>query len=212
MVDAWRKPYHVVVEIENKECKMLKKFSAFGLSNLKVVDLRSSREGSVKHLVELSLDQIKRIPSEVKGSARKESELHGKQAMWFESEGCEVCNTILSYDAFLVAGKSVEANKIMYSFLVPTFEAYSSAIKKLESLGHTVNVLKMGRFEPKIGVLTENQEKVFWLALKGGFFDFPRKIGIRELSTKLGVKPSTLSETLRRGTRRLLENYFKEEI
>jgi predicted DNA binding protein len=201
-----------VIEVENKQCKLLKKFASLGLKNLKVVDLRSSSTGAVKHLIELGPDQAKRIPSDFKNAARMNERARGKQATWFESEGCEVCNTILSNDAFLVAGKSMEQNKIMYSFMVPTFEAYSTAIKALEKAGHPVNVLKMGRFEPKTGVLTENQEKVFWLALKGGFFDYPRKIGIAELSKKLGVKPSTLSETLRRGTRRLLEHYFKEEI
>jgi predicted DNA binding protein len=212
MVDVWQKPYHIVIEVENKDCKMLKKFSSLGLKNLKVTDLRSSSSGSVKHLIELSSDQVKHIPSDFGGSSRKESKLQGKQAIWFESEGCEVCNSILANDAFLIAGKSVEENRIMYSFMVPTFEAYAEAVRTLKSKGHNVNVLKMGRFEPKIDVLTENQETVFWLALKSGFFDFPRKVGIRELSNKLGVKPSTLSEVLRRGTRRLLENYFKEEI
>jgi len=47
--------------------------------------------------------------------------------------------------------------------------------------------------------------------LKGGFFDYPRKIGMRELSAKLGIKPATLSETIRRGTRRLLEHHFEKE-
>ena len=211
MPDAWRKPYHVVIEVENKNCKMLKKFTSLGLSNLKVVDLRSSSTGSVKHLVELGLDQVKRVPSDFKGSVRKAHAVQGKQAMWFESEGCEVCNTILANDAFLIAGKSMEQDKIMYSFMVPTFEAYTETVKALESTGHKVSVLKMGRFEPKSGVLTEHQEKVFWLALKGGFFDYPRKIDTVELAAKLGISPSTLSEITRRGMRRLLESYFKNE-
>jgi predicted DNA binding protein len=210
MTDLWRKPYHVVMEIENKQCRMLKKFSATGLRNLKVVDLRSSKIGEVKHLIEIGSDQVKKIPENLKpivdGEKGKE-----KPTMWFESEGCEVCNTILSRDAFLVSGKSMETNKIVYSFMVPTFEAYTSIISALENTGHKVKVLKMGKFEPKTGILTENQERVFWLALKGGFFDYPRKIGMRELSAKLGIKPATLSETIRRGTRRLLEHHFERE-
>jgi len=212
MADAWSKPYQVVVEVENKECKMLKKFATLGLLNLQVVDLRSSSKGSVKHLVELDLDQVKHVSSKLGGSGKKKQTDQGRQAMWFESEGCEVCNTILANDAFLVTGKSVEQGRILYSFMVPTFGAYTSTIRTLENAGHKVNVLKLGEFKPKTGILTENQERVFWLALKGGYFDFPRKIGARELSNKLGIKPSTLSETLRRGTRRMLEKYFKEEI
>ena len=95
--------------------------------------------------------------------------------------------------------------------MVSTFEAYTSIISALEKAGHKVDVLKMGKFEPKTGILTENQERIFWVALKGGFFDYPRKIGMRELSAKLGIKPATLSETIRRGTRRLLEHHFEKE-
>lgn len=211
MADLWRKPYHVVIEVENKQCRMLKKLATVGLRNLKVVDIRSSSKGAVKHLIELGRDQVQKLPEEFKVVAAKRS-ADAKAPVWFESEGCEVCNTILARDAFLVSGKSVEKDTIMYSFMVPTFEAYSGIIAALEKAGHAVNVRRMGRFEPKSGVLTEKQERIFWLALKGGFFDYPRKIDTLKLATKLGIRPSTLSEIVRRGTRRLLEHYFEEEL
>ena len=211
MRDLWRKPYHVVIEVENPHCRMLKKFAGFGLRNLKVVDLRSSSLGAVKHLIEIGSNQVKQIPNDLKTAAPR-GKTSGKSPMWFESEGCEVCNAILSHDAFLISGKSVEKGIIMYSFMVPTFEAYSSIISSLENAGHKVNILRMGQFEPKKGVLTEKQERIFWLALKGGFFEYPRKVGIRELASKLNIKPSTLSEIIRRGTRRLLEHYFEKDV
>lgn len=95
--------------------------------------------------------------------------------------------------------------------MVPSFEAYKQIVTIMEKNGLKVNVLKMGKFEPQSGVLTEKQERIFWLALKGGFFDYPRKIDTVELAAKLGISPSTLSEITRRGMRRLLENYFKNE-
>jgi predicted DNA binding protein len=211
MTDVWRKPYHVVIEVENKQCRMLRKFASLGLKHLKVTDIRSSSSGSVKHLVELDREQVKKIPKGFKiVTPRRRAE--GKPSLWFESEGCEVCNTILFRDAFLISGKSMEEHTIKYSFIVPTFEAYKSIISALENSGHKVNVLKMGSFQPKTGVLTEKQERIFWLALKGGFFDYPRKIGTRELSAKLGISPSTLSEIIRRGMRRLLEHHFEKEL
>jgi predicted DNA binding protein len=103
-------------------------------------------------------------------------------------------------------------NIITYSFMVPTFEAYKGIIDDLEKAGYKVNVRKIGKFEQQIGVLTENQERIFWLALKSGFFDYPRQIGMEELATKLRISTSTLSETMRRGMRRLLEHYFKREL
>jgi predicted DNA binding protein len=210
MTDVWRKPYHVVIEVENRQCRILKKFASLGIGHLKVTDIRSSSSGSVKHLIELDREQVKNIPKDFKIVAPR-GKAESKPAIWFESEGCEVCNTILSRDAFLISGKSMEGHTIKYSFIVPTFEAYKSIVSALENSGHKVNVLKMGSFEPKKGVLTEKQERIFWLALKGGFFDYPRKIGTQELAAKLGIRPSTLSEILRRGTRRLLEHFFEKE-
>lgn len=210
MADVWRKPHHVVIEVENRDCRMLKKFAALGIQHLKVTDIRSSSSGSVKHLIELDREQVKKIPEDFKIVAPR-GKTESKPSIWFESEGCEVCNTILSRDAFLISGKSMEENTINYSFIVPTFEAYKSIVSALEKTGHKVNVLKRGSFEPKTGVLTEKQEKIFWLALKSGFFDYPRKIGTQELSSKLGISPATLSEILRRGTRRMLEHYFEKE-
>ena len=138
--------------------------------------------------------------------------VEGKSSVWLESQGCEVCNTILAHDAFLVSGKSMQNDLITYSFMVPTFEAYRGILTDLEKGGHKTKILKVGKFEQQIGVLTENQEKIFWLALKSGFFDYPRQIGMLELASKLGISSATLSEIIRRGTRRLLEHYFKREL
>ncbi len=213
MTDLWRKPYHVVLEVENRKCSILKRLTAHGLEHFKVVDIRSSDSKTVKHLIEFDPEEatkVKSKPSEIKALGIKD-EAEGKASVWLESEGCEICNTILSSDAFLISGKSITGYTIMYSFMVPSFEAYKQIVKTMEKNGLTVNILKMGKFEPQEGILTEKQERLFWLALKGGFFDYPRKIDTIELAAKLGISPSTLSETMRRGLRRLLENYFKNE-
>ena len=62
MVDAWREPYHVVIEIENKQCKMVKKLASLGFKHLKVVDVRSSSSGSVRHLMDVGEDQLVKFP------------------------------------------------------------------------------------------------------------------------------------------------------
>jgi len=208
MKDHWSKPYHVVLEVENRQCAIAKRLAPLGLKHVKVSDIRSSNPTSVKHLIELYHDEVKQIkkpPAELKAAAQ------GKASIWMESEGCGVCHTILSSDAFLVSGKSIEGYTIMYSFMVPSFDAFQKIMSAMQTAGLQVKVLKMGKFEPKEGVLTEKQERIFWLALKGGFFDYPRKIDTGELAAKLGISPSTLSEITRRGMRRLLESYFKNE-
>ena len=208
LVDVWREPYQVVIEVENKQCKMVGKLASLGFKHLKVVDVRSSTSGSVRHLMDMGEDQAQKDPKELAAKGHVE----GKSAVWLESEGCEVCNTILAHDAFLVSGKSMQDNIITYSFMVPTHEAFRGIINDLEKTGHKVIVRKVGKFEAQIDVLTENQERIFWLALKSGFFDYPRQVGMAELAAKLGISAATLSEIMRRGTRRLLEHYFKQEL
>ncbi|MCW4024868.1 MAG: helix-turn-helix domain-containing protein [Candidatus Bathyarchaeota archaeon] len=206
MVDAWREPYHVVIEVENKDCKMVGKLASLGYKHLKVVDVRSSSSGKVRHLMDVGEDQAKKASQQFKKG------LESKSSVWLQSEGCQVCNTILGHDAFLVSGKSIQGNLITYNFMVPTFEAYQGIISDLKNAGYNVNVRKVGKFKAQIEVLTENQERIFWLALKSGFFDYPRQIGMVELASKLGISAATLSEIMRRGTRRLLEHYFKQEL
>lgn len=58
-------------------------------------------------------------------------------------------------------------------------------------------------------ILTEKQERLLWLALKMGFLDYPRKINAVELSRRVGIRASTLSEITRRGIHRLLEQHFE---
>jgi predicted DNA binding protein len=79
---------------------------------------------------------------------------------------------------------------------------------ELETKGFNPKVTEATKFVSK-HILTDRQEKVFWIAFKMGFFDFPRKINSKELSQKLGIAQSTLSEILRRGTKKLLDFYFE---
>ena len=78
--------------------------------------------------------------------------------------------------------------------MVPSFEAFQKIMSAMQDAGLKVKILKMGKFEPKEGVLTEKQERIFWLALKGGFFDYPRKIDTAELAAKLGIRQNMVSD------------------
>ncbi|MEM2964828.1 MAG: helix-turn-helix domain-containing protein [Candidatus Bathyarchaeia archaeon] len=200
-------PYHVVVEVENPRCKVLKELESAGVQHFKVTDIRGSVNGLTRHLVEFPSDQVERIR---KGRRlRASSRLEVKPSTWVESEGCDVCNTILSQGSFLISGRTIQNYNFMYSFIAPGFEAYKKVISTLEEEGYKVKVLRLWKFESRRETLTRRQEKVLWLALKAGFFEFPRKVNTVELSRLVGLSPPALSETMRRGMRRVLEQYFE---
>jgi predicted DNA binding protein len=98
---------------------------------------------------------------------------------------------------------------IVYSLVVPSFDAFREIISTVESKGLKPKILQLGKFKPEEKVLTRKQERALLLALKMGFFQVPRRITMRELSDKLEVGLSTLSEIIRRGMRRLLEDHFE---
>src|SRR3972149_5415838 len=82
MSEAWREPYHVVIEVENKHCKMVKKLATLGFKHLKVVDVRSSSSGSVKHLMDVGEDQAPKVHRELVAA---KGYVEGKSSVWLES-------------------------------------------------------------------------------------------------------------------------------
>jgi predicted DNA binding protein len=58
--------------------------------------------------------------------------------------------------------------------------------------------------------LTARQEQIAKIALELGFFEFPKKIRLVELSKRMGISPGTLSEILRRAEKHILAKYFRE--
>ena len=200
-------PYIVSLEIVNRQCKLLRMFEDLDVQDFKLIDVRSLSEGLTRHLVKIPSEQINNIP---KGFFKKIQMNKGtlEHLAWFESDGCEVCSLILSHGSFLVSGRNVENGALIYTFIAPNFEEFKSIISDLESSGLEPKILRRGQYK-RTGLLTERQERLLWLALQMGFFEFPRKINSIELSGRLGIATSTLSEILRRGTRRLLEHHFQ---
>jgi predicted DNA binding protein len=198
-------PYQVTLEVMNEGCKGLKFLRDRGIEEYSLADIRSRTEGQTRHLIKVpisKLDEIKRN--------KFTRVLHGGE-VWFDSDGCDVCNTILSNNALLVSGRHISNYVILYDFVVPNHEAFRKIVSTLEDKGLKLKILKLVKFKPKMKILTEKQERTLWLALKLGFFEYPRKIDSIELSKKLGIAPSTLSELERRGIRKILEHYFQEQ-
>ena len=199
-------PYHIAIEIVNKQCRVSKRLEELGIKQFKIIDLRGVTSDTTRHLVKIPSKQVGRIPKNLEVS---QSESKGETSVWIDSSGCEVCTTILSNSSFLISGRTVQDGALLYTFITPNFRAFQTIISSLERKGFKPNILEVGKYQRRREILTEKQERALWLALKMGFFNYPRNLTMRELSFRLGVGLSTLSETMRRGIRRLLENHFE---
>jgi predicted DNA binding protein len=204
-------PCGVSIEILNEQCRVLKMFRNIGLHQFRVVDIRRIPSGVTMHLVRIPVKDLTKIPKHTNVRIRNDIKVGEEVIAWFETKGCNVCNTIISKGAFLITAWNIEGSRIIYTFIAPNAKIAQDIISTLETLNFELKILGMGRYRRRISVLTEKQEMTLWLALESGFFDYPKKIDTLGLSRKLKISPSTLSEIIRRGIRRLLEYYFETQ-
>ncbi len=209
MQQFWDEPYHATIEVTNDHCEGLRVIKSLGIQQCNLVDVRNLPNGLTRHLISFPSSKTHTIPKERLHGVTIGRKKGKETFLWFDTHGCDLCKTILATNSFLVSGRKLESNTILYSFVAPTHEAFKKVLVKLKENEFEPRIIEAGKYQRNIRLLTEKQERVLWLALKMGFFNYPRKARTSELSKRLGIGPSTLSEIIRRGIRRLLEDHYK---
>lgn len=100
---------------------------------------------------------------------------------------------------------NAEAQPASWRFIVRRTSDLRQILSKLAREGVETRIEDVSPLDHK-APLTERQKDIVSTAVARGFFEFPRKISLTELSQLVGVKPSTLSEILRSAEKRIMEN------
>ncbi|MCS7117455.1 MAG: helix-turn-helix domain-containing protein [Thaumarchaeota archaeon] len=76
--------------------------------------------------------------------------------------------------------------------------------------GYRLQVRRVERLDADLSMpsLTKKQEQLLSAALELGFYEVPKRVGIRELAEMFGVSPRAVSETIRRAHKRLISSYL----
>jgi hypothetical protein len=85
------------------------------------------------------------------------------------------------------------------------FEAFGDA---LDASGLQYDLLMAVHTEQGDAVLTDRQRECLAVAQRLGYFEVPREATLSEVADALGVDTSTASETIRRGTARVLRQFL----
>jgi len=56
--------------------------------------------------------------------------------------------------------------------------------------------------------LTARQDEILQFAYGNGYYEYPRRVSLRDLSRIFEISPSTMSEILRAGQRRIFSEYL----
>lgn len=93
-----------------------------------------------------------------------------------------------------------------WKLLVSDANALRTSLDMLKELGirAETNEVSCAKYED---ALTSRQREVLIAAVNSGYFEFPRRIGLHELAQRLSIRPSTLSEILRRAEGKMTKYY-----
>ncbi len=90
--------------------------------------------------------------------------------------------------------------------LIGTSTALQKFMRRLSERGIMYETLEMRVVKPK-GGLTSRQELMIKAALELGFFDYPKKIHVKELAQLFGITPATFTETMRKALKKIVKEH-----
>jgi predicted DNA binding protein len=85
-------------------------------------------------------------------------------------------------------------------------EALTDLLDKLKREKIDVKIVRLTSVAD-VETLTTHQRSIVQMALEEGYFDYPRRISLRQLAKKAGVSSATVSEVLRRAEKKILSTY-----
>ncbi len=121
---------------------------------------------------------------------------------------CFACRDLISSNCFLVSAHTKEDGRVEWTVITPDNSCIQNLITKLEEHDADPTIVKMKKMKEE-EMLTEKQEQIIRMAYERGYYDTPKRIGLKDLANAFSVSQATLAETLRRGQKKIVEKYFE---
>ncbi len=184
---------------------------------IRVIDRVPYSDKGVKDLVEIAgpEDVMAEVLADIKKNplvAKVETTIteRGKVIGAVTTARCEICRILTDSDVFLISAESKGSGKMEWTLVVSDKSVLKGIFDHLKSKGVEADLVKLTKIDDKES-LTERQDKITHVAFERGYFDYPKRISLRELARMFDVSPSTLSEILRKGQRKIVLDYFKKQ-
>lgn len=186
-------------------------------STVRILDCKpGKKEGQLLQLVEVNSapEELDKLAEDVKNSPAV------KEAYVVKTKKGRMLGSILTESVLCstLQGSSSFCRSCLFH-AVPKSDGtveWTVAFTGREALNELLDVLKREKVDVKIlrltsivdaETLTDRQRKLVETALEEGFFDYPRRITLRQLAKKTGASASTVSEVLRRAQKKILSTY-----
>jgi predicted DNA binding protein len=185
--------------------------------DIRVIDRMPYSEKGVKDLVEIAaspdtiqeiLEAIRKNPLVTKMDTTVTEK--GKVISAVTTQRCDICRILTDADVFLISAQSKDGGKVEWTVILSEKKVLKDVFDHLKSKSVEAELIKLTKIDDKDS-LTERQDKITQVAFDRGYFDYPKRISLRELARMFEVSPSTLSEILRKGQRKIVLDYFKKQ-
>jgi predicted DNA binding protein len=182
-------------------------------ADVEILDSKMPTEDTVQHLFDIQVKPS--LMEDLISELRKDGDLtqlevirskNGHVYGSAESSRCTVCKEVARSKCFLTS-VNVNSKESAQWTLLGSDESFRELTKALERRKIPVEI----RLKKELGdtdLLTTRQEQILTIAYARGYFDFPKKRGLKELAEETGIKASTLDEILRRGQKKILGEYL----
>jgi predicted DNA binding protein len=172
-------------------------------------------EGGVKDLVEIRAprDRLEAAVEELRGSSQfQEIDVtqtsRDKALASIHTNRCAVCSVLAGSECFLISASARDGG-IYWTLLASGKKPIRDLMAAMKDKGFNVEIVRMIEVKGR-DALTARQEEIIRVALEKGYFDYPKRISLRELARQFGISISTLSEVLRAGQKKIIQAHFKE--
>jgi len=122
------------------------------------------------------------------------------------TKNCNKCRFIHNNESILVKSHIITKDVKMFELV----SAYRDNLKMLEDMGFIVIDKRLPKELNYI--LTPKQEEALYYAFVNGYFDYPKRIRIKEIAENLGLAQSTVYEALSKAEKKVLEAYIKHNF
>ena len=126
------------------------------------------------------------------------------------TKGCGGCRSIIESGCFLITASTDDQSWVEWKLIMNEKMQLQKLVDSLEKKGIESRLILIQPIDDKES-LTPRQENIIKTALERGYYDFPKRIGIRELARIFDISTASVSETLRRGQKKIIEHYFKDK-
>lgn len=182
-------------------------------ADVEILDSKMPTRDTVQHLFDI---QVKPSLTEyLTSEMRKDGDLNRLEVIRSknghiygsaESARCTVCKEVAKSRCFLTS-VSVSSKRDAQWTLLGSDDSFRDLLRALDRRGIPAEVRLKKELEDT-DLLTTRQEQILSIAFERGYFDFPKKRGLKELAIETGIRASTLDEILRRGQKKVLGEYL----